>query len=126
MVVKLNPKFKQTVHDSERAHQERESYFAKIHARRRKIIRLVTLGILLVCGLTIGYRLVQYQLIKHQIAEVNVQKVRVSNENKNLKGQVRALHDDDYVQQLIREKYMYTKQGEQVYNLPANDPDANK
>lgn len=126
MAIKLNPDFKQTVHKSEKAHQQREAYFAKIHARRRKIIRIVTLGILIVCGLTVGYRLVQYQLIRNQIADVNVQKARVMNENKKLKGQVSQLHDSDYIQQLIREKYMYTKQGEQVYNLPANDPDANK
>lgn len=126
MAVNLNTDFKQAVRAMENGNTQRERYFRKVRARRRKLIRLVTTVILAVCLLTIGYRVVQYQIIKQQIAEVNVQKIKATNDNKNLKSQVTALHDPVYLQQLIREKYMYTKQGEQVYNLPASDPDANK
>ncbi|MDN6712837.1 MAG: septum formation initiator family protein, partial [Lacticaseibacillus paracasei] len=35
-----------------------------------------------------------------------------------LKVQVDQLHNDDYTAKLIREKYLYSKQGEIIFNLP--------
>lgn len=124
--MKLNSEFKQDIRASESLNDQRDSYYADVHRRRRKMMRWATTAILVVCSLTIGYRMVQYQIVKQQIAEVNQTVVKVKQDNSNLKQQVTALHDPTYLQQLIREKYMYTKQGEQVYNLPATDPDANR
>lgn len=124
--MELNSEFKQNIRASEGLNDQRDAYYARIHRKRRQMMRWATLAILLVCGLTIGYRMVQYKIVKQQIAEVNQTVVKAKQDNTNLKQQVTALHDSTYLQQLIREKYMYTKPGEQVYNLPATDPDANR
>lgn len=126
MDLQLNANFKDDVRATELANMKRDRYITAVHARRRKIIRLVTGIILMICLVTMGYRVVQYQIIKQQIAEITITEKKTKAESKGLKQQVTALNDPTYLQQLIREKYMYTKQGEQVYNLPNNDPDANK
>ncbi|MCM0599819.1 FtsB family cell division protein [Periweissella fabalis] len=124
--MQLNSEFKQDIRASESLNNKRDSYHARIHRRRRKMLRWMTVAFLVVCGLTIGYRMVQYKIVKQQIAEVNQTVAKAKQTNLELKQQVTSLHDSTYLQQLIREKYMYTKDGEQVYNLPATDPDANK
>lgn len=38
-------------------------------------------------------------------------------QGRELNQQIKQLHDPDYVQQVIRSKYDYSKKGETVYNL---------
>lgn len=40
--------------------------------------------------------------------------------NKQLKKQIKQLNDQDYVGQLIRSKYYYSKTGETIYSLPGD------
>jgi cell division protein DivIC len=69
---------------------------------------------------------VQLHEIKTHIATVEQTITKSETVNKSLQKKVDLLHDDNYLQQLIRDKYMYTKKGEVVYNLPSSDPDSNK
>ncbi|MCK8625143.1 FtsB family cell division protein [Apilactobacillus xinyiensis] len=42
------------------------------------------------------------------------------SEKKNLRLKVKQLYNNDYLEQLIRERYYYTKKGETVYSLPGD------
>lgn len=126
MAIKLNADFKKQIRATQADNNYRESHYNKKHALIKKITKSVTVLVVLGSMLTIGYRFIQYRAIKSQVAEVNVVHKKVNKSNNDLKQQVLSLKDPTYLQQLIREKYMYTKEGEQVYNLPTTDPDANK
>jgi cell division protein DivIC len=43
---------------------------------------------------------------------------KIQNDNKALKVKVKQMNDEQYLEKLIRSKYLYTKKGETVYNLP--------
>lgn len=51
---------------------------------------------------------------RKELAELNA-------ENTQLTEQIEKLQNTDYVQSYARSKYLITKQGEQVYQLPAQD-----
>ena len=44
----------------------------------------------------------------------------IQKTNDNLKADVKRLNDPTYLQQILRDKYGYTKQGELIYNLPSD------
>lgn len=44
----------------------------------------------------------------------------------NLSAQVKMLNNKDYLQQLVRAKYYYTKKGETVYSFPQNSQIGNE
>jgi len=51
--------------------------------------------------------------------EASKQKLNKQKSTQNdLKLEINQLHDTDYLGKYIREKYMYSKPGEQIYNLP--------
>lgn len=53
---------------------------------------------------------------KKQTQLLNQQKA----ERSNLRLKVKQLYNNDYLEQLIRERYYYTKKGETVYSLPGD------
>ncbi|GAA3183800.1 FtsB family cell division protein [Lentilactobacillus kefiri] len=73
--------------------------------------------------------LVQIVRAKVNYADVHVQIAReqknLANQkanNKKLKSQVSQLNDKSYVEQIIRDRYYYTKPGETVYSFPNKAP----
>ena len=45
----------------------------------------------------------------------------VQKTNSDLKSSRKRLDDPTYLQQILRDKYGYTKQGEIIYNLPSDN-----
>lgn len=92
-------------------------YAARVHAKRRRIIVGVTLLLVLIFGF-------QIVTTRHSLAQVNSQITQTQRTlkqkqatNRQLKGQVKSLHNPDYLQQVLRSKYNYAKKGETLYNL---------
>ncbi|MHA8110670.1 FtsB family cell division protein [Lactobacillaceae bacterium Melli_B4] len=111
--------------------QRLNNSYTKRHYRRQKWeflkkprARRICLfgGIFLVAFL---YLLVNLLTAKYQDAQVQRQ-IQTSKQtlatakltNEKLKLNVKQLNNTEYVQQLIRDKYYYTKSGETVYSLP--------
>ena len=95
----------------------KNSYRAKIHIRRAKVI----FGVFLVFFLILGFQIIG---TKHQLAEVNGSTAKARTtlrqkkaKNRELKYEVKKLHDPDYLQELVREKYNFAKDGETIYQL---------
>lgn len=126
MDIKLNTNYAQSVRKAAGANSNREAYYRRIHYRRRRNIRLITVAVLLICMFSIGYKLVRLHEVNQQIATIDNSVVKAKSTNQGLQKQVDLLHDDNYLQELIRDKYMYTKKGEVVYNLPTTDPNSEK
>ena len=75
----------------------------------------------LVIFLVLGVQIVRS---RHALAKVNsnIQQTETQLANQKARGrelnqQIKQLHDPEYVQQVIRAKYNYSKKGEIVYNL---------
>jgi cell division protein DivIC len=73
--------------------------------------------------------LIQIVRAKVNYADVHVQIAREQKDlkqqkvaNKQLKAQVSQLNDKSYVEQIIRDRYYYTKPGETVYSFPNKAP----
>lgn len=56
---------------------------------------------------------------KNEKAEVLSEQQAIKEKQVALKSEVKLLKDDEYVTKLARSKYLYSKEGEQVYKLPS-------
>ncbi|NLC96994.1 MAG: septum formation initiator family protein [Erysipelotrichaceae bacterium] len=76
-------------------------------------------------GIYFSYRVIKevYTTIqlRSQLAKVEVQLREIQDENLYLTSQKEKLEDPDYVQSYARGNYMLTKDGEEIYYLPANE-----
>ncbi|CDN26501.1 septum formation initiator [Limosilactobacillus fermentum] len=96
---------------------ENRRYRYRVHVRRAKIMYFI----ILVVALILGFQLWQS---KQTLAKVNQnidQQRTVLNQKqatgKKLTKQISLLHNQDYLEQLIRSKYNYSKTGETIYNF---------
>ncbi|WP_338231939.1 FtsB family cell division protein [Companilactobacillus muriivasis] len=94
------------------------NYVKKVHRRRMAMIGIVFAIILVVFGVQIFNSHRTYANTMEQI-EISKQKLdKQKSTQRDLKLEVSQLRDTNYIEKYIREKYMYSKPGEQIYNLP--------
>ncbi|WP_125587956.1 FtsB family cell division protein [Companilactobacillus jidongensis] len=98
----------------------RSDFEKKVHKRR-----LVAIGVMFAIVLfTLGFQIIS----AHMTYTSTAQSIEVSQKKLNkqkatqsdLKVEINQLKDKNYLERYIREKYMYSKPGELVYNLPDN------
>ncbi|KRL49077.1 septum formation initiator [Levilactobacillus spicheri DSM 15429] len=94
--------------------------------RFRRAARII--AIFAVFTLILGVQLVRTNASLHKVDQQVVtskqQLAKTKKTNADLKLQVKQLNDQDYLAQLIRSKYYYSKSNETIYSLPgdhAND-----
>lgn len=97
-------------------------YQAVLHSRKRRSFILVVVFLIIMAVLT--FKIISTKTQSNEIAN---QQQRVAkhlqtskNDNKKLSQNVKQLHNNDYIQKIIRQKYYYTKPGETVYSLPGD------
>ncbi|CAI2568008.1 hypothetical protein AKUH3B110M_03090 [Apilactobacillus kunkeei] len=116
--------------DVDKVHQLNNQYTKIKQSRHQEILRSrKKRGIILVSFflVVILMLVVQIFITKSKISNVSEQQVQTKRElkkskidNQKLKQNIKQLHDKDYIQKVIREKYYYTKPGETVYSLPGD------
>lgn len=116
--------------DVDKVHQLNNQYTKIKQSRHKEILRSrKKRGIILVSFflVVILMLVVQIFITKSKISNVSEQQVQTKKElkkskidNQKLKQNIKQLHDKDYIQKVIREKYYYTKPGETVYSLPGD------
>ncbi|CAI2641831.1 FtsB family cell division protein [Apilactobacillus kunkeei] len=116
--------------DVDKVHQLNNQYTKIKQSRHQEILRSrKKRGIILVSFflVVILMLVVQIFITKSKISNVSEQQVQTMKElkkskidNQKLKQNIKQLHDKDYIQKVIREKYYYTKPGETVYSLPGD------
>jgi len=96
----------------------RHNYEMKVHRRRLAAIGVLFAIVLFVLGSQIVKARMTYSSTQQSIAvsqeKLNKQKAVQSD----LKVEINQLKDTNYLEKFIREKYMYSKPGELIYNLP--------
>lgn len=98
----------------------RSNFEKKVHKRR-----LVALGVLFaIVLLTLGSQIISAHMTYTSTAqkiEVNQKKLNKQKATQSdLKVEINQLQNKNYLEKYIREKYMYSKPGELIYNLPDN------
>lgn len=91
---------------------------SRVHKRRLRLL----LGILVVILALGGWRLyhvhTQIQQSQAQVTHAQAQLKSVEAKKQALKVQVDQLHNDDYLAKLVRQKYLVSKSGEVIFELP--------
>ncbi|KRM18153.1 hypothetical protein FD31_GL001956 [Companilactobacillus nantensis DSM 16982] len=82
------------------------------------MIGIIFALILVVFGVQIFNAHRTYANTMEQIEISNQKLTKQKSTQRDLKLEVSQLHDTNYIEKYIREKYMYSKPGEQIYNLP--------
>lgn len=113
-ITKINTPFAR--HREQEITNEKEYRF-QVHMRRAKII----LGIFVVCFLVLAIQIIgakrELGRVNRNISKANVTLSQKKATNKKLKKQVKKLHNPSYLQELVREKYNYAKDGETIYHF---------
>ena len=97
---------------------DHDDYVRKVHRRRMALIGLVFAIILVVFGIQIFNAHNTYANTMEQIEVSKTKLDKQKSTQSDLKLEVSQLHNTNYLEKYIREKYMYSKPGEQIYNLP--------
>ena len=92
---------------------------------RRRMRRAVRIGLVFaVFALILGIQLIRTNASLHkvnqQVGTSERQLTKTKAENTQLDLKVKQLNNQDYVAQLIRSKYYYSKSGETIYSLPGD------
>ncbi|MGO1970236.1 MAG: FtsB family cell division protein [Levilactobacillus brevis] len=92
---------------------------------RRRMRRALRVGLVFaVFALILGIQLIRTNASLHkvnqQVATSERQLTKTKAENTQLDLKVKQLNNQDYVAQLIRSKYYYSKSGETIYSLPGD------
>ncbi|GEO77979.1 hypothetical protein FD29_GL000592 [Companilactobacillus mindensis DSM 14500] len=108
----LQPKKSQTPKPNHNNHAK------VVHRRRILLIGIVFAIIVVVFGVQIFNAHRTYANTMEQIEISNQKLTKQKATQRDLKLEVSQLHNTNYLEKYIREKYMYSKPGEQIYNLP--------
>lgn len=116
----VNPEIQQIIRNSEPANMQAKRHYQRAHANREKRSCFWCCFCLHFCGAIIS-----------ESSEVARCKCNTDSDtsatnncpktNSDLKADQKRLNDPAYLQQILRDKYGYTKSGELVYNLPSNN-----
>jgi cell division protein DivIC len=103
------------------ANKRQSDYVTKVHQRRLIFIGALFAIVILFFGSQIILSQRQYAQTNAQVEQGQTKLQNQKATEKDLKIQLNQLQDTTYLEKYVRDKYMYTKPGEQVYNLPVND-----
>ncbi|MFD0897145.1 FtsB family cell division protein [Loigolactobacillus binensis] len=98
--------------------QARAKYVQHVHKRRIMLILGVLAVVFLVCGVQIYQAHRSLATTNQQLATRQVKLKKTKARQRELKLKESQLKNDDYLQQVIRQKYYYSKGNETIYSLP--------
>ncbi|KRL54974.1 FtsB family cell division protein [Furfurilactobacillus rossiae] len=119
-VHQLNNDYVKRLRESERQHNQQQHDLS--HRRRRRALRIIAVFAVIAVLSFWAYEknVANLNQINAENAKTSRQLKTATEKNGQLNQQVKQLHNDTYLTQLIRDKYLYSKNGEIVYNLPKN------
>ena len=93
-------------------------YCQVVHLRRRVVLVAVMVVVTIFAMVNYHTQYVKYETAAKSLETAKSNLDKANKTNANLKQEVKDLGDNSYLEKLIREKYMYSKDGEVVFNLP--------
>ena len=93
-------------------------YHQVVHLCRRVVLVAVMVVVTIFAMVNYHTQYVKYEAASQSLETAKSNLDKANKTNANLKQEVKDLGDNSYLEKLIREKYMYSKDGEVVFNLP--------
>ena len=117
-VNQLNPNISKQINQAQGKHQVREQTYRYKHSVRERAIKYVGIITIVFFVYQLASQGVKVYYATSSLSKINDQLTNVTNQNKDLKEEQEKLNSSDYLEQVLRDKYQYTKDGETIYNLP--------
>lgn len=118
---RVNPEIRAIIRNSEPANMQAKKHYQRAHANREK--KILFFGAVFATIFAIQLLISQVKLHTANVTLTASQDrlTVVQKTNSDLKSSRKRLDDPTYLQQILRDKYGYTKQGEIIYNLPSDN-----
>ncbi len=120
-ITPLNSAIAREIHNSELANAQAAKHYRKAHARREKNILLIGALVATIFAVQLLIGQVKLHAANQKLTKTQDRLEHVQKTNKQLATNVKRLKNPTYLQQLLRDKYGYSKPGEIIYNLPADN-----
>ncbi|MBS9336831.1 FtsB family cell division protein [Fructobacillus papyrifericola] len=114
----LNARIAQQIAASDAKREATRKHYARAHRRRKKQIVFVGLAIASVFMLQLIFGQVRLHAANKTLTKSENQLAVVQKSNDSLKKEASQLQDENYLKQILRDRYGYSKKNETIYNLP--------
>ncbi|GLO64284.1 MULTISPECIES: septum formation initiator family protein [Oceanobacillus] len=108
--------------------QQHDVYIERQKRKKQRLVRrLVLFGVVIAIAFgsmtayhvnqraTQSDKLEEYQQLEEEL-------VQLKNQESNLEKEIKLLQDEDYVLDIARTNYFFSKEGEKIFKLPDEDP----
>ncbi|MGY0694536.1 FtsB family cell division protein [Virgibacillus sp. FSP13] len=108
--------------------QQYDAYIERQKKKKKRLIRrlvLFSVVVLIAIGSMTAYHVKQRALHaekKEQYEQMQDKLASLKKEEKNLNEEIDLLKDEDYVLEIARTNYFFSKEGELIFKLPNEDP----
>ncbi|GLB47203.1 dihydroorotate dehydrogenase [Philodulcilactobacillus myokoensis] len=102
--------------------KKKEVRFSFVSARMKHSLIIVSVSLLAILIACTGLFQAKHEF-NHSSEQIKTTKVKLANQqkqNETFKTSVKQLKNTNYVEQVIREKYYYSKPNETIYSLPGD------
>lgn len=117
----VSPEIKAIIRHSEPDNMKAKRHYQRAHANREKKILFFGSVFLVIFAVQLLISQVKLHSANVTLTATQNRLTAVQKTNADLKVDAKKIHDPNYLQQILRDKYGYTKQGELIYNLPSDN-----
>ncbi|WEV54244.1 septum formation initiator family protein [Leuconostocaceae bacterium ESL0723] len=119
-ITPLNANIAQQIARTEDRRSAAQRHYQKAHARRVKRIKVVGFALILLFLVQLLMAQVRLHAASKTLTASQQKLATAQKTRSGLQADLKRTKDPAYLQQILREKYGYTKEGELIYNLPEN------
>ncbi|KGX83480.1 FtsB family cell division protein [Pontibacillus marinus] len=108
--------------------QQYDAYMKRQQKKKKRLVRrlaLFALVTLLLFGSLLTYHLKQRSLLadkQQEYQQLQEDMQQLNKKESDLKEEIQLLQDEEYVLQIARTNYFFSKEGEIIFKLPDNGP----
>ncbi|CAK1236567.1 Cell division protein FtsB (FtsB) [Fructobacillus cardui] len=114
----LNARIAKQIAASDARREASRRHYARAHDLRERRIVLIGLAVATVFIVQLVLGQVRLHAANQTLTKSELSLQAVQKENKSLKKTSNQLKDTAYLQQILRDKYGYSRKDETIYNLP--------
>ncbi|USS91689.1 FtsB family cell division protein [Fructobacillus americanaquae] len=114
----LNARIAKQIAASDARREASRRHYARAHHLRERRIVLVGLAVAAVFMVQLVMGQVRLHAANQTLTKSELALQAVQKQNKSLKKTANQLNDPTYLQQILRDKYGYSRKDETIYNLP--------
>ncbi|MFD2923465.1 FtsB family cell division protein [Halobacillus naozhouensis] len=105
-----------------------DAYMERQTKKKKRLFRrivLFALFVMIVAGSMVTYHVQQQSLHaqkQEHYEDLQAKMDKLKKEEKNLKEEIKLLNNEEYVLQIARSDYFFSKEGEIIFKMPNEDP----